>query len=526
MLIRPDLQVFETLPVPLAVLRGDVVVYANRALAALLGLQTAALVGASSEALLARFVTHGDAGWLREVNRARVQGAVPSPSLWARIRAADGEEREVCMRQSEMPGRDGESLVLVLDADAEALSRRLSRALAGAADSFVRCRDEANVLDKAMAVLAGQGLRAAILLLQGEELRFGPGLLPEGAREQIERLAGLPITAVRLPLTSCPAAERLFAGGEPVYFQDARVSARGLGVGAELAEALLESHRLFAAPIRLEEGPFGLLVVEGESLTPAAAATLALFTRHLGAALENARHHKRAAQRLKEIAQVQDALVAQERAAAVGDAAAVLAHEVRNPLGAILNAVALLKRNAGKLPTEDLLEMIEEEAERIDGLVTDLLDLARPLEPRVRPIDLEPLVRRAIELAAAIDNRAVVELIAASPAVQVNADPHLVQVAVENLVRNAVQSSPPGGRVAVRIGGDEILGSVVVEDQGPGIAPPDASRIFEPFFTTRQTGKGLGLAVVKRVAEVHGGSVEVRAAEGGGATFELRLPRD
>ncbi|MFY0528908.1 sensor histidine kinase [Archangium gephyra] len=106
----------------------------------------------------------------------------------------------------------------------------------------------------------------------------------------------------------------------------------------------------------------------------------------------------------------------------------------------------------------------------------------------------------------------------------IHADETLLQLALENLLRNAVQASPTGGLVHVALG--SVPGGIclTVEDQGPGVSAGDAHRIFEPFFTTRTTGTGLGLAVVRRVVNAHGGTVSVGQRHGGGARFELRLP--
>lgn len=522
MQIRSDLEVFETLPVPLCVVRGDEVLYANRALVELTGIEPSELRATGVVALVARFTDPDDVPWLCAISDARGTGTEPPPALWTRM--IDG--RHVCVRMARVAGSADEWLCLLIDGDAEAICRQLSSVLADAASAFMRCRDEAAVLDCAVGALELQGLRAAILFCHGDDLRLCASTLRPAERTRIEQIAGVPAGAVRLPLVELPAAQALLAQGRTFFAQDARVSLGSLGSVRPIVEALLVSPRVFVAPIPLEEGPFGLLVVQGDSLSPSAAALLELFAGHAGAALENARHHKRAAQRLKELTQLQDELVAQERSAAVGGAAAVLAHEVRNPLGAILNAAALLKRGgSARFDPAELLAMIEEEAERIDHLIGDLLQVARPLEPRLRPVELGPLVARAIAAVCEDGVNVAVELVGEVGGALVSADPNLVQVAVENLVRNALQSSPDGGRVAVRIDGDESRGAVVVEDDGPGIEAPDAQRIFEPFWTTRQTGRGLGLAVVKRVAEVHGGTVEVRRREGGGCVFELRLPR-
>jgi signal transduction histidine kinase len=159
-------------------------------------------------------------------------------------------------------------------------------------------------------------------------------------------------------------------------------------------------------------------------------------------------------------------------------------------------------------------------------MVRDLLDVVRPLEPRPRLLHLGELARRTVELFHERRQLGGVRLsLEEEPGLpSLSADETLLQLALENLVRNAVQSSPSGGqvRVAVRCVPEGLC--LTVEDEGPGVAPADAQRVFEPFFTTRTTGTGLGLAVVRRVVLAHGGTVSVGQRQGGGARFELRLP--
>ena len=254
-----------------------------------------------------------------------------------------------------------------------------------------------------------------------------------------------------------------------------------------------------------------MLSVQGETLTPTSAATLELFARQVGGALENVRHHRLAASRLAELSRLQSELVAQERLTVLGEAAGVVAHEVRNPLGSILNAVAVLKRDKLGPVGTSAVEMLEEEATRLDAMVRDLLDVVRPLEPRPRPLHPGELARRTLELFHERRQLGTVRVtVDEAPGLPtIHADETLLQLALENLLRNAVQASPAGGQVRVAV--ESVPGGVclTVEDQGPGVSSGDAQRIFEPFFTTRTTGTGLGLAVVRRVVLAHGGTVSV-----------------
>jgi signal transduction histidine kinase len=265
--------------------------------------------------------------------------------------------------------------------------------------------------------------------------------------------------------------------------------------------------------------------VHYDDLRPADVAQVELFAHRVGSALENVRHHRRAAERLAEVERLQHRLIAQERLATLGETAAVLAHEVRNPVAAILNALVLLRRQGGA--HSEPVRIAEEEALRLERLVNDLLHLARPLEPRAVPFDLVTLAERTLtSVRARVDHPPVtLELKAAAP-VPINADSFLLGLAVENLLLNAVRVSPPRGRVEVvveRAGGRVRL---AVDDMGPGVKPEIAARIFEPFFTTHATGTGLGLAVVRKVIEAHRGRVRAAQSPLGGARFELELPGD
>ncbi|HEX6763859.1 MAG TPA: ATP-binding protein, partial [Polyangiaceae bacterium] len=197
-----------------------------------------------------------------------------------------------------------------------------------------------------------------------------------------------------------------------------------------------------------------------------------------------------------------------ERMAALGRLAAGLAHEIRNPLGSIAGSVQLLKA-ARSLSDEDrsLLEIIQREAGRLNDLVTDMMDLSRPRRPEITRIDVARLVREVVELAGK-SGRGLsdVGVVYEGPeAAQVTADGAQLRQLVWNLVRNGVQASSPGDRVTVALAAkDDGVLELSVSDLGPGIDPEARGRLFDAFFTTRSHGTGVGLAVVKRIADEHG----------------------
>jgi signal transduction histidine kinase len=228
------------------------------------------------------------------------------------------------------------------------------------------------------------------------------------------------------------------------------------------------------------------------------------------------------------LARAQAELVRRERLAALGELSAVVAHEVRNPLGVIFNAMARMKQLLS--PGSEgatLLEVMDEEAERLDRMVADLLDLTRPKSSSRQPVQLGELVDGAIVAARDAWSGPAAEILLdvqpGLPAAQV--DPEQVRRAVVNLVTNALQATRRSEPIQVRVSSDVAQRQrIEVIDDGPGVPEHQREQVFTPFFTTRAQGTGLGLAVVHRVAEVHGGAVGVGTAHSGGAVFSLVLP--
>ena len=224
---------------------------------------------------------------------------------------------------------------------------------------------------------------------------------------------------------------------------------------------------------------------------------------------------------MHELARANEELVRKERLAAVGELAAVVAHEVRNPLAVVFNAVAALKKQGAE--RDALLATIQEEAERLRDIVSDLLEFARPRPAVFAPAAIEELVRGAVDAAcSAFGTRDVTVEMEPAPAI---CDERLLRRAAVNLVTNALQAPDRKGPVIVTVRGDENDIVVEVRDDGAGVAAEDRERVFTPFFSKRPNGTGLGLAVVRTSAEAHDGSVTLTDTPGGGATFTLRFPR-
>lgn len=224
----------------------------------------------------------------------------------------------------------------------------------------------------------------------------------------------------------------------------------------------------------------------------------------------------------------------------IGELAAGLAHEIKNPLAGIKGAVdILLRRREAKDPEREALEGMLHEVERIDRTVRALLDRARPRVVAVRQSSVVDVVHRAVNVARAqVGGRAelgehiTVEFEANDDPIVASIDPGQIEDAVLNLIINAIEATHNRGSVHVQVfrslrdedGSRREEATIEVKDEGPGIGEADLARIFNPFFTTRKGGTGLGLPAVRRIARAHGGRVEVDSTLGEGAIFTIHLP--
>lgn len=212
-----------------------------------------------------------------------------------------------------------------------------------------------------------------------------------------------------------------------------------------------------------------------------------------------------------------------ERLAACGQLLGSIGHELRNPLGVIETSLYVLKSVPSDDPkTARHLERIGQQVRLANDIITQLLELIRERPMAQQPLDLQATARDA---AAAVPRPAGLTLeVLGADTCPTRGDATQLRQAVMNLVDNAVHAAGPDGRVTLTVG-DGAGGAVLhVDDSGPGIDPSVRARLFEPLVTTRDTGNGLGLALVHRIMERHGGTVEAGTGPLGGARFTLRLP--
>jgi len=217
-----------------------------------------------------------------------------------------------------------------------------------------------------------------------------------------------------------------------------------------------------------------------------------------------------------------------EHMATLGELAAGLAHEIRNPLAGIAGVMQIVGRDLPPTsPACDVVKDVQEEVLRINRIVSDLLETARPRPPEYQLADLNSTVEHAVSFARQqiLSKPIEIEFRKAPELGLVEHDPRQLHQVLLNLLLNAIQALNGGGRVTVLLAqSDEKTVSVSINDTGLGIAPENLTHIFRPFFTTKGHGTGLGLPLARRIVEDHGGKLEVTSDLGHGSTFTLVLP--
>jgi signal transduction histidine kinase len=219
-------------------------------------------------------------------------------------------------------------------------------------------------------------------------------------------------------------------------------------------------------------------------------------------------------------------LARKNRLADLGQMASHVAHEVRNNLVPVALYLSLLRRRlADDAVGLEILDKISAGFTNLEATVNDLLQFTSDREPQLAVFPVRKLIDEVLgAVAPQLAAQAISAVVEASPDVLVTADPHLLRRAVLNLVLNAIDAMPRGGTLTIIAASDQQALELEVSDTGPGFSEEALRKAFEPFFTTKRGGMGLGLAIVARVAEVHGGSVSAVNCPEGGAALTLRIP--
>jgi signal transduction histidine kinase len=277
-----------------------------------------------------------------------------------------------------------------------------------------------------------------------------------------------------------------------------------------------------AYPLRREDKVQGLLAVDAASasLTPDVHTILGLLADQVAIAIDDSRL-------LEENLRLERELAERERLAALGRMAATVAHEIKNPLSAIKSIAQVMREDEGlRNEYERDLGLIVGETDRLSQSVTQLLSFARKESPAGQPLSVDELVRSVVDLfrANAREQGIVLDLQVKVEAELAGKSVSALRDALSNLLLNALQATPHGGRVELIAASSDGELVISVQDSGSGVPVDLRERIWEPFFTTRQRGTGLGLAIVrKRVQEV-GGTAVLVSGNGGGALFQVMVP--
>ncbi len=231
---------------------------------------------------------------------------------------------------------------------------------------------------------------------------------------------------------------------------------------------------------------------------------------------------KRAMERLR----LKERLAHAERLSSLGEMAAGISHEIRNPLGIIRSSAELLKKKVAKVdPENSIPDIIVEEASRLNRIITDFINYAKPRSPNIAACRVEEVIEKNITfLEAQIKAQGyVIKKNYQNSLPEIMADGTMLYQSFLNILINAMQSMPEGGRILVEVSSSDHLVTVHFDDEGQGIPNENLGKIWDPFFTTKEMGTGLGLGIVKNIVESHGGSIQIvnRPVRGTRVTVEL-----
>ncbi len=233
-------------------------------------------------------------------------------------------------------------------------------------------------------------------------------------------------------------------------------------------------------------------------------------------------------QRAREQRELEAQLNQAERLAALGEMVAGISHEIKNPLGIIRSTAELL----GEMPDANdsqkrLSGVITEESTRLNQIVTEFLDFARPQAPNLQECDLEEIIEKNLSfIRPELEKKGImVNDNLNGRSLKLLADQELLYRAFLNILINAIQSMRDGGTIDIKVEEERDNYRIEIEDTGSGISEENVNKIFNPFFTTKEKGSGLGLSIVRKIIEGHRGSVAIQSIEGEGTKVRVQLPR-
>jgi len=305
---------------------------------------------------------------------------------------------------------------------------------------------------------------------------------------------------------------------------------------------------LLYAPLRLADGRIVGVVsiddpIDGKRPTKESLAPLELFLHQGAVAIENVRLIQqlneakkqiqvyadqlelKVQQRTQELTETQNKLLKTERLAAIGEIAAMVGHDLRNPLTGIAGAAYYLKMRAGPKmdkKTREMLGLIEEDIEYSNKIINDLLEYSREMRLELTETNPKTIIREALSLVKVEKNIEVSDSTRAEPKIKIDAE-KMRRVFV-NIIKNALDAMPRGGRLTIRTKKANGYLKIIFTDTGIGMSKNVVEKLWTPLFTTKARGMGLGLPICKRVVEAHGGSISAESAVGKGTTFTVTIP--
>lgn len=292
---------------------------------------------------------------------------------------------------------------------------------------------------------------------------------------------------------------------------------------ADVKEMMIE-HIALVIPFQWEEGLLGFLLVgdkrNGKNFTIMEIEALEALAPAMAMAISRALLYQNL--KRKDLQMMQS-----EKLAALGEMAASFVHGIRNPLGIISGSAETLKKKIPEPVQSEMIQFIREESERINRMLTNFLEFAKPKPPTFQEVNLKDILRRTVDLSSIPARERGVQVVQEYPQDKVSLflDPEQIHEAFVNLELNALEAMPAGGTLRITLTQKENKDVIIrVSDTGVGIPAGRESKIFDPFFTTKEQGTGLGLTIVHTVVKNHGGTISVANNDGGGATFTISLP--
>jgi len=289
-------------------------------------------------------------------------------------------------------------------------------------------------------------------------------------------------------------------------------------------QEMTEARLSLVLPLEWEEGLLGFILVgekkDGKNFTIMEIEALEALAPAVAMAISRARLYQ-------DLKKKDWQMMQSEKLAALGEMAASFVHGIRNPLGIILGSAETLKKRVPQPVQSEMIQFISEESERINRMLTNFLEFAKPKTPVFQEVDLKDVLDRTLDWISIPARKQRVEVRREYPGekVLIPVDPEQIREALVNLEMNALEAMPKGGTLRIILNQkDNKDVTIRLSDTGGGISPELESKIFDPFFTTKEKGTGLGLSIVHSVVKNHGGTISVDSNNGEGTTFTLTLP--